>query len=243
MSSCRRPRAISTTGRHLHTAPLREDDVVVVDGLRVTNAARTIADFARCAPVEQAVVIGDALLRHGAADAQPAVALERMPRWPGVPAARRAMAWMDARSESVGESRSRVRLRAAGLPVFELQYEVAASDGRFLGRADFALPEHGVIGEFDGKVKYGRLLRPGQTAGDAVFREKVREDALRDAGWQLVRWTLGELDNFAAVAGAIRTGDRARSTGSMTAHPGCDPHTGDRGCAVETRSVRSRRSG
>ncbi len=42
------------------------------------------------------------------------------------------------------------------------------------------------MGEFDGRIKYGRLLRPGQEAGDAVFEEKRREDAIRDEGWKVV---------------------------------------------------------
>lgn len=44
----------------------------------------------------------------------------------------------------------------------------------------------------DGKVKYGRYLRPGQTPGDAVFAEKRREDALRDYGLEVVRWVWDE---------------------------------------------------
>lgn len=52
-----------------------------------------------------------------------------------------------------------------------------------------------VAGEFDGKVKYGRLLQPGESAGDAVFREKRREDAVRDLGWQMVRWTWDEIES------------------------------------------------
>ncbi|MDN5916403.1 MAG: hypothetical protein L0I76_15095 [Pseudonocardia sp.] len=31
-----------------------------------------------------------------------------------------------------------------------------------------------VVGEFDGKIKYGRSLRPGQDPGDVVFEEKIR---------------------------------------------------------------------
>jgi hypothetical protein len=41
-------------------------------------------------------------------------------------------------------------------------------------------------------VTYGRLLRPGQEPGDAVFEEKRREDALRDQGWGMVRWVWAE---------------------------------------------------
>jgi len=58
-----------------------------------------------------------------------------------------------------------------------------------VGRSDFGWEEQRTLGEFDGRVKYGRLLRPGETAADTVYREKRREDALRDQGWQLVRWS------------------------------------------------------
>ena len=49
--------------------------------------------------------------------------------------------------------------------------------------------EQRTVGEFDGRIKYGRLLKPGQTAADAVYAEKLREDLLRDLGFQVVRWT------------------------------------------------------
>ena len=32
------------------------------------------------------------------------------------------------------------------------------------------------VGEFDGKMKYEKYLRPGETPADCVFREKRRED-------------------------------------------------------------------
>jgi hypothetical protein len=54
------------------------------------------------------------------------------------------------------------------------------------------------------KVKYGRALRPGQTPGDLVFAEKRREDALRDLGFQVVRWTWDELWPFDEVIDRIR---------------------------------------
>jgi hypothetical protein len=118
----------------------------------------------------------------------------------GMPSARQAVRFADGRAGSVGESRSRVAMARAWLPAPELQWSVIDAQGRLLGRADFALPIDRVLGEFDGRVKYGRMLRPGQEPGDAVFEEKRREDALRDAGWEVVRWTWGELDAFDAVA-------------------------------------------
>jgi hypothetical protein len=67
------------------------------------------------------------------------------------------------------------------------------------------------VGEFDGKVKYGRALRPGQDPGEAVFVEKRREDALRDRSLQVVRWVWAELATFDVVAERLwRAFDRGR---------------------------------
>jgi hypothetical protein len=81
----------------------------------------------------------------------------------------------------------------AGLPLPDLQVEVRRPDSRLVGRCDFGWRGPRLLGEFDGQVKYGRLLRPGQTPGDAVFEEKRREDALRDEGWGVVRWVWSDL--------------------------------------------------
>ena len=75
-----------------------------------------------------------------------------------------------------------------------VQYEVRSADGALLGTTDWGWPEHGLLGEFDGRVKYGRLLRPGQDAGDVVFAEKRREDLLREAsGHRMVRLIWSDL--------------------------------------------------
>jgi hypothetical protein len=92
-----------------------------------------------------------------------------------------------------GESVSRVRLHQDGLPAPEPQQDIYDEDGRLVARVDFFWEEQRTIGEFDGKIKYGRLLKPGQSIEDVVFAEKVREDALRDLGWQIVRWLWADL--------------------------------------------------
>ena len=58
---------------------------------------------------------------------------------------------------------------------------------------DFHWKEQQAIGEFDGKIKYGRLLKPGQRPEHVIFEEKLREDALRDLGSQVVRWQWRDL--------------------------------------------------
>ena len=119
--------------------------------------------------------------------------LEQARRWHGVPQARRVIAFADGRSESVGESYSRIVMQRLDLPRPALQHEVFDQNGYLLGRCDFAWLERRTVGEFDGKVKYGRFRRPGESFEDAVYREKLREDAIRDQGWQLVRWTWDDL--------------------------------------------------
>ena len=73
------------------------------------------------------------------------------------------------------------------------QYEVSERKVSWLVVRISAGRSFAHLGEFDGKEKYGRLLKPGQTAADAVFAEKRREDALRDLGWQIVRWIWQDL--------------------------------------------------
>jgi hypothetical protein len=108
-------------------------------------------------------------------------------------------------SNSVGESLSRHMMWTQHLPEPVLQFEVRDALGRLVGITDFAWPEFGVLGEFDGMQKYGRLLKPGQTAGDAVQAEKVREDALREAtNWLVVRLIWSELFKPGPTAAKIR---------------------------------------
>jgi hypothetical protein len=112
------------------------------------------------------------------------------------------VAFADGRAESVGESRSRIAIARAGLPTPALQVPVPLPAGT--AYADFGWPARRVLGEFDGKVKYGRLLRPGQDPGDVVYEEKVREDEVRAQRWEVVRWRWADLDDFAPVAARIR---------------------------------------
>ena len=178
---------------HVHGHPLAPGDTVSVDGLLVTSLARTIVDLACGESFARAVAAGDAALRRGLSDRALAVQLERAGRRTGVVAARRVVPFLDRRSESPGESESRAVLHEQGAPRPELQYEVYDRQGGFVARTDFGWPELRTIGEFDGRVKYGRALRTGQDLEEVLFNEKVREDALRDCGWQVVRWTSTDL--------------------------------------------------
>jgi hypothetical protein len=190
---------------HVHVAPLHAPDVVVVDGVSVTSVARTIVDIARSVPFERAVVIADAALAMKLVTAVDlAVALLATTGWPGIRNARRVLAFSDGLSESVGESRSRVAIWRAGLPTPVLQWEVRGRQGRWIARTDYGWPELLTVGEFDGRVKYGRLVPDGEVPADVLFAEKLREDALRDEDLGVTRWVWDELDDFAPVAARIR---------------------------------------
>ncbi|HYH32013.1 MAG TPA: type IV toxin-antitoxin system AbiEi family antitoxin domain-containing protein [Pseudonocardia sp.] len=195
---------------HVHPAPLDPDEVVVIAGLRVTSLARTVADLARTLPFEQGVVLADAATFHKRRDriqkADLQTVLDRAPRRPGTRAARRAIDFSDGLSESVGESRSRAAIAAARLPPPVLQWAVhSAATGAFIGRVDFGWPGLGTVGEFDGLVKYGRMLRPGQDIAEVLVAEKLREDALRADDLGVVRWIWSDLGNFGPVARRLRS--------------------------------------
>lgn len=181
--------------RHVHTTRLEPRHIVMRNGIALTSAARTIVDIARSSPFEQAVVVGDAALHRGLVSADDLrEQIDLLRNAAGMDQARLAVDFMDGRSESVGESRSRVLFHREGIGPPRLQALLRDSFGTVIGRVDFLFDES-VVGEFDGKVKYGALLRPGDDPGDVVFREKIREDAIREAGWIVIRWTWADLEH------------------------------------------------
>ncbi|MGY1689596.1 hypothetical protein [Geodermatophilus sp. SYSU D01105] len=190
---------------HLHVAQLPDDQVTVVDGLLVTDLPRTVVDVARTVGFESAVVVADAALASGETSADAlADCLAGMGAVPGIRRAARVLAFADGRSESVGESRSRVLVHRLGLPRPDLQLRVRRGDGSLVGRCDFGWVEHGTLGEFDGRVEYGANAPSGRSPEDVVFEEKVREDELRDLGWQMARWTWTDLGRPAVVGERLR---------------------------------------
>src|SRR5690606_38175822 len=108
-----------------------------------------------------------------------------------LPRARRLVALADGRAESPAESVSRMQMMRSGVPTPTPQFTVRDADGNWVARCDFGWEDFKLVGEVDGMGKYGALLRPGQTAEMAVRDEKRREEAIRDAGYGMVRWDLG----------------------------------------------------
>lgn len=187
----------------IHTQPLAAADVTVIDGIPATSLERTVFDLARTLPFDRAAAAGDRALALGMAIEILTEMLERGRRWSGVAQARRTASFIDGRADSPAESVSRVRCAEFGLPAPQPQLPVALSNGT-TAYGDLGWPEFRTIGEFDGRVKYEKLLRPGESAADVVVREKRREDLLRALGWQIVRWIWEDLANFGPVAQQLR---------------------------------------
>ena len=162
-----------------HVGVCSEADVVTVDGLPVVGAARAVIEAATLQTLESALVSADSALFHRRCTPDELhETFGALNHWPGSQRIHLVLHHMDGRSESPGESRTRYMFWRYGLPTPQLQF--AVYDGNALiAVTDFAWPDHHQFGEFDGQLKYGRLLRKGETPGDAVFREKQREDLVR----------------------------------------------------------------
>ena len=120
----RRGSGIKRSVVQVHGAPLLPAEIVLIDNFPVTSLTRTVLDLARTLPMTQAVAAGDRALALGLSRKQLGVGLLAMERWPGVRTARRVVEFLDVRSESVGESMSRVCLMEEGLPRPDLQYDL-----------------------------------------------------------------------------------------------------------------------
>ena len=174
-----------------HCGQLDPSESMFVDALAVTTVPRTLVDLGRTEQEGWAVAAMDDALRRGLCSAEHLQrSLASAAGRPGVRGAQRAAALADPRSESVGESLSRHMLVRAGLAPTQLQQEFPHEAG--VDRVDFWW-EEGVVGEFDGRLKYRASARPGVSPEDVLWQEKMREDRLRRRGLVVVRWTWDEL--------------------------------------------------
>ena len=179
-----------------------QDRQVFGTGLAMTTAARTLADCARVLPRDPAVVVADSALACGTSRAAALAVLDRCVRWPGARAARDLLLFADPRAESVLESLARQWFLEHGLLPPELQARLSRG-GRLLGRVDFFWPDLRTVCEMDGRLKYDGPGRDGK-AHPPLFAEKRREDAIRQAGAEVVRgyWSDGA-DRGAALVGRL----------------------------------------
>ena len=171
-------------------------------GIPVTTIARTLADCLVDLPGPDAFVVGDALLRTGcqydrrrpersrfpleALLEDTAEILRAMAGRRGVARARKLLSLLSPASESPGESLTRYWLLRLGAP--EPQLQIRVDDRGETWYLDLGWLVAMVEVEYDGEGKYA-------LSGDALFREKQRQDRLAALGWRTLRVTKRDLKN------------------------------------------------
>lgn len=188
-----------------HVGVVGPDDVTEVNGIKVMVAERAVIEAASRARSESALVAFDSTLNLRLTTHDDLIRrFDAMTDWPHTQHLHVPLAFADAGAESPGESRGRWLCWAFHLPRPETQYEVRDEHGNLVATCDWGWPEHEALGEFDGRVKYGRLLKPGQEPGDVVFSEKQREDLVREVtGFGMVRLTWTDYERPRTTAARI----------------------------------------
>lgn len=171
--------------------PMRE-----VGGARVVTDAMAVAQVAAESGIEAAVVAGDAALyRRSVTISEFTEAAGLLGPLRGSGRVHQAIALLDARSESPGESLLRMIGHRAGLELVP-QFDVRTPSGEFVARADFRVAGTPVLIEFDGRLKY--------QSQEALFAEKRREDAIRALGWVVLRIVWADLSDPDQIVSRIR---------------------------------------
>jgi len=190
-----------------HRGKILEGDVVQRLGFPVMAAARLGLEVTTVADTEAALVAVNHLLHTRA------TTLEEMQSryergidcWAGTLSTDIVLRLADPRIESPGESRVLYLCYLYGLPAPEPQYKVRDRSGKVVARVDFAWPELGLFIEFDGMIKYEKLLQDDESASDVVVREKRREDLVCElTGWSCLRLVWADLDRPDHTAARIR---------------------------------------
>jgi hypothetical protein len=179
-------------------APLRR-----VDGRLVTAPAWTAVEVARTQWRPRALATLDGALRSETCDrAELTAAVEEQKGRRGIVKVRELLPLADSRAESIMESEARMVMIDGGLPLPELQYEIADLGGR-LWRVDFAWPDRGVVAEYDSIAWHSDPA--------AMLRDRVRTARLQELGWTVVPIVVDDVyrDRIAFVARLRTHLDRA----------------------------------
>jgi hypothetical protein len=192
-------------GIRQHQGAILDGDVVERHGLAVMSATRTALDVTTCCSTEASLVVVNELLHRGLTSPEE-LGRRNAPRAKDPYTLRTdlVLRLADGRLESVGESRSFWMMYRYGVPAPVPQFEVIDSAGRVFARLDFAWPELKAWLEFDGREKYLKFLRDGDSVTDAVLREKQRESRIAElTGWRCIRITWADLESPNATIARI----------------------------------------
>lgn len=189
-----------------HHGEIAEQEIVERDGVRLVTATRAALEVTTVAGVEQSLVIVNGLLHSNATSADElwdtASALRH---WPNSLRTELVLRLADPRIESAGESRTYFLCWHEGLPLPEPQVPVYDEQGWLVGTVDFAWRQLGVFLEFDGREKYLKFRRDGESLEEFLMRERKREELICAlTGWVCIRITWADLERPAQTARRIR---------------------------------------
>lgn len=194
------------SGRHerdwtQHRGQLPDKHVTRVNGVPVSTPTRCAIEMTTIVHVEPALVTVNAILHAKAATQAELAELARDIRyWPQSLTTDLVVMLSSTLMESVAETRTDYLCYMSGLPRPTPQVAVVDEHGREFARVDFVWEKHGVFLEFDGRIKYERFRREGETLEQYLMREKKREEQICAlTGWVCIRITWEDLTNPATV--------------------------------------------
>lgn len=193
-------------GIQQHSGALAEGDTITEHGTTFSSPLRATLEATVIGTVEAGLVVANHCLHRGDFTIGELRARyeQSIDHWPGSLTTDNIIRLADRRIETVGESRTFFFLWKQHFPRPIPQYEVF-DGGVLIARLDFALPDQKVWIEFDGRIKYEGLRRPGESVTDVVLREKRREEIISEiTGWRCLRVTWADLAHPERLAARLR---------------------------------------
>ena len=193
-----------TPGITVWADEIDDNEICVIEGMRVTTPARTALDLARRYPVDAGVVAIDALTRATRLRVR---AIESAAhQYPGRRGLKRALMTLDLvdpGAESPPETRLRLLIVRAGIQRPQTQIPVYDQYGALIGVVDMGWRELKIAVEYEGD--HHRTSR-------RVFHKDIgRIDALIEQGWIVIRVT--SVDTKGGIIRRIETAWTARGAG------------------------------
>ena len=186
-------------GLVVHHSCFFQDQVQVLDGLRVLALPQVVADLLCTARPADALAVGDETLRMAEPhcdEFRSAVAARIRARPDPRGSVRGPHLWelCSPRAESPPESWTRLLLIEQGFPLPEVNFSILSPVGRELYRLDLAWPLLRIAVEYD-----GHAVHAGQEEHD-----EARDEDLRRRGWIVVHVRAADLTEPSRVFAELR---------------------------------------